>query len=374
MKYLNYLGLTLLLFLITGCSQIQKVTDIVIQPTAREVYARDFKETDSLFVKWTNSMAKAKNNSLQVTAPFILNGNFSSNELSSYGYKVKLQEGEKLIVEVHQAVDSFKVFIDVFEYKNDSTLVEAPVVSSDTDKTQVSLEIESNALYKIVVQPEIVNSSTFNIKIYTQPIFSFPVSDYENKDIQSFWGASREAGKRNHEGVDIFAKRGTPVVAVTDGFVSYVGERGLGGKQVWQRSGIIGKSLYYAHLDSISVKSSSRVKVGDTLGFIGNSGNARTTSPHLHFGIYTRGGAIDPFPFIKISDIPDSKSASVFENGQTTQRQNQLRTGPDTNYDKLATLTSKQPLKIVGAADNWYHVKVGDSLEGFMHTSLIKLQ
>ncbi len=374
MKYLKYLGLTLLLFLITFCSQIQKVTDIVVQPTAREVYARDFKEKDSLFVRWTNAMVTAKTNSLQVTTPFILHGNFSPNELASYGYKIKLQEGEKLFVEVNQVVDSFKVFIDVFEYRNDSTLIEAPVVSSETDKTKVSLEIEKNTLYKIVVQPEIANSAAFNIKIYTQPTFSFPVSGYVNKDIQSFWGASRDAGKRNHEGVDIFAKRGTPVVAVTDGFVSYAGERGLGGKQVWQRSGLIGKSLYYAHLDSIAVKSSSLVKIGDTLGFVGNSGNARTTSPHLHFGIYTRGGAIDPLPFIKTSDIPDSKNTTVVENAQTTQRQNQLRIGPDTNYDKVATLTSKQPLKIVGASDSWYHVKVGDSLEGFMHISLIKLQ
>ncbi len=373
MKYSNYLSLTLLLVLTISCSQIQKVTDIVSKPSAREVYARDFKENDSLLGKWTHSMTTAKTNALQVTAPFVLHGNFSSNDLSSYGYKVKLQEGEKLFVEVNQAVDSFKVFIDVFEYRNDSTLVEAPVVSSEIAKKQVSLEIDKNTLYKIVVQPEIANSSPFNIKIYTQPMFSFPVSGYKNKNIQSFWGASRDAGKRNHEGVDIFAKRGTPVVAITDGFVSYVGERGLGGKQVWQRSGLLGKSLYYAHLDSIAVKPNSRVKVGDTLGFIGNSGNARTTSPHLHFGIYTRGGAIDPLPFIKTSDIPDSRSMSVVENGQTTQRQNQLRIGPDTNYDKLATLISKQPLKIVGAADNWYHVKVGDSLEGFMHISLIKL-
>ncbi len=373
MKNTIYLGLTLLLFLSIGCSQIQKVTDIVAKPSAREVYARDFKENDSLFVRWTNSMATAKNNSLQVTSPFILHGNFSSNDLSSYGYKVKLQEGERLFVEVDQAADSLKVFIDVFEYRNDSTLAEAAIISSEIDKKQAFLEIEKNALYKIVVQPEIANSAAFNIKVYTQPMFSFPVSGYKNKDIQSFWGATRDAGKRNHEGVDIFAKRGTPVVAITDGFVSYVGERGLGGKQIWQRSGLMGKSLYYAHLDSIAVRSSSRVKVGDTLGFVGNSGNARTTSPHLHFGIYTRVGAIDPLPFIKTTDIPDSKNMNIVENGQTTQRQNQLRIGPDTNYDMLVTLTSKQTLKIVGAADNWYQVKVGDSLEGFMHTSLIKL-
>lgn len=58
-----------------------------------------------------------------------------------------------------------------------------------------------------------------------------------------------------------------------------------GGKVVWMRDEARGMSLYYAHLDSQHVAAGAYVRPGDTLGFVGKTGNARTTPPHLHFGI-----------------------------------------------------------------------------------------
>ncbi len=75
------------------------------------------------------------------------------------------------------------------------------------------------------------------------------------------------------------------MAVLANGRIGFTGEKGLGGKQVWLRDTKRGQSLYYAHLDSIA-KTSGSVKTGDTLGFVGNTGNARTTPPHLHFGIY----------------------------------------------------------------------------------------
>jgi murein DD-endopeptidase MepM/ murein hydrolase activator NlpD len=61
--------------------------------------------------------------------------------------------------------------------------------------------------------------------------------------------------------------------------------------------------LYYAHLDRHAVSAGQRVRKGEIVGFIGNTGNARTTAPHLHFGIYRRGqGAIDPLYYVV--DLP----------------------------------------------------------------------
>jgi hypothetical protein len=57
-------------------------------------------------------------------------------------------------------------------------------------------------------------------------------------------------------------------------------------------------SLYYAHLDEQLVSQGERVAKGDTIGLVGNTGNARTTPPHLHFGIYAAGGAINPLHFV----------------------------------------------------------------------------
>ena len=61
-----------------------------------------------------------------------------------------------------------------------------------------------------------------------------------------------------------------------------------------------GKSytLYYAHLDKQLVAEGQFVKKGETIGLVGNTGNARTTPAHLHFGVYTFGGAVDPLPFV----------------------------------------------------------------------------
>src|SRR5690606_22442431 len=108
---------------------------------------------------------------------------------------------------------------------------------------------------------ELYASNTFQIEIYTQSSLAFPVAGVSDKAIQSFWGNPRSGGTRVHEGIDIFAPRSTPVVAVTDGYISFTGERGLGGKQVWLRDGIFEVSYYYAHLDSIKVSTSNKVSV-----------------------------------------------------------------------------------------------------------------
>jgi peptidoglycan LD-endopeptidase LytH len=113
------------------------------------------------------------------------------------------------------------------------------------------------------------------------------------------FGDPRDGGRRRHEGVDIFAKRGTPVLSASSGVVTRVGEGGLGGRVVWVWDPARSLLLYYAHLQEQLVSTGTRVRAGEPIGTVGNTGNARTTPPHLHFGIYRRGaGAIDPEAFI----------------------------------------------------------------------------
>ncbi|UBV42324.1 M23 family metallopeptidase [Deinococcus taeanensis] len=112
------------------------------------------------------------------------------------------------------------------------------------------------------------------------------------------WGGARSAGRR-HEGVDIFAARGTPIRATTRGVVLNVGPNGLGGRTV-MLLGPGGQRHYYAHLERYpDLKRGDWVKRGAVVGFVGDSGNARGTPPHLHYGIYTAGGAINPFPLLR---------------------------------------------------------------------------
>lgn len=130
---------------------------------------------------------------------------------------------------------------------------------------------------------------------------AFPVAGKRAK-VGSFWGAERDGGKRKHEGIDIFAKKGTPVVAVCDGIIVSSGNTPRGGKVLWLQSLRHRWKAYYAHLDQKKVKPGQLVKKGQVLGTVGNTGNAKYTPSHLHFGIYkTFGGAMNPLPFVKNS-------------------------------------------------------------------------
>jgi hypothetical protein len=127
---------------------------------------------------------------------------------------------------------------------------------------------------------------------------NFPVKD-KNASIGSFWGDQRDEGRRRHEGIDIFAPKGAPVIAAADGTITSVTENRLGGLVVFMNPDNKDFSLYYAHLGKQLVSAGQLVKAGDTIGTVDNTGNAKNTPSHLHFGIYTTNGAIDPFPFVQ---------------------------------------------------------------------------
>ena len=108
------------------------------------------------------------------------------------------------------------------------------------------------------------------------------------------WGFPRSGG-RFHEGNDLFAARGTAAVAVVAGTARQtVGQ--IGGKQV-KLTGDDGVAYYYTHLDGFGA--AGRVKAGDVIGYVGTSGNARGSAPHVHFELHPGGGAAaNPFPVV----------------------------------------------------------------------------
>lgn len=112
------------------------------------------------------------------------------------------------------------------------------------------------------------------------------------------WGFPRSGGRR-HKGVDMFNDRNTAVVAVVDGRIKFSSNR-LGGlsTHLYADNGVV---YYYAHLDGhpSNISSGQRVSKGTVVGFLGNSGNARYTSPHLHFEIRPNGRAVNPYPTVR---------------------------------------------------------------------------
>ncbi|MBH1629124.1 M23 family metallopeptidase [Stenotrophomonas maltophilia] len=130
-----------------------------------------------------------------------------------------------------------------------------------------------------------------------------PVDGVRPGQIADTFGAPR-GRDRSHAGIDIFARRGTPVRSATPGVIADVREGGLGGRQVW----VIGpgrERYYYAHLEDWAegLARGQVVQAGDLLGHVGDSGNAKGTPPHLHWGIYGTDGARDPLPLLRCPQL-----------------------------------------------------------------------
>lgn len=140
------------------------------------------------------------------------------------------------------------------------------------------------------------------MELYRQPADPFvamPLHGLSIRRVADTWQAPR-SGHRRHEGQDLFAPRGTPVYSATDGIVIRITDHTLGGNSVFVL-GRGGRTYFYTHLDhyAAGLAVGNTVDTNTVIGYVGNTGNARTTPPHLHFGVYTEGGAIDPMPLLE---------------------------------------------------------------------------
>jgi murein DD-endopeptidase MepM/ murein hydrolase activator NlpD len=109
-----------------------------------------------------------------------------------------------------------------------------------------------------------------------------------------------------HHGEDIFAAEGTPVLAVANGSIFSVGWNQYGGWRLWLRDDL-GNQFYYAHLSAYSplAVDGTRVQAGDVIGFMGKTGDAEHSPPHLHFEIHPVSllaldydGVVAPYPYL----------------------------------------------------------------------------
>lgn len=136
---------------------------------------------------------------------------------------------------------------------------------------------------------------------------AIPVAGIASNQLEDSFDASRD-GERLHHAIDIMAPRGTPVLAADDGRVLRVSSNSLGGLTVYTIDKSRQYVYYYAHLEGYArgLVAGNIVFKGDTLGFVGTTGDAPDNLPHLHFqilrmppdGKYWNGDAIDPFPLL----------------------------------------------------------------------------
>jgi peptidoglycan LD-endopeptidase LytH len=320
---------------------------------------------------WIRAGRQALQDSLLVTLPFQETGYFRAEQPRAAAYRFRARHGEMLDVNVTTRTrQDIQLFLDLFEAGSGQSQEVKHVAAADTTGLKLSYRADGDQVYLVRLQPELLKSGSYTITISSRPSLAFPVLGKDSRAVQSFWGAPRDAGARQHEGIDIFAAKGTPVLASARGLVTRVAETHIGGKVVWLADAENRQSLYYAHLDRQLVRAGQLVAPGDTLGLVGSTGNARGTHPHLHFGIYAFGGAVDPFPFIYQQPGKPAplqvNAAWLGEWARSAKNNVQLRTAPHAGAGTVARITRHTALQVLGGTGDWYRVSLPNGRQGYL--------
>ena len=132
-----------------------------------------------------------------------------------------------------------------------------------------------------------------------------PVQGVTSAQLRDTFSEARSEG-RVHEALDIMAPRGTPVLAVADGTVEKLFTSVPGGLTIYQFEPTGRYAYYYAHLDRYAdgLQEKQAIRRGEVIGYVGSTGNADPSAPHLHFAIFElgperqwwKGTAINPYP------------------------------------------------------------------------------
>ncbi len=159
-----------------------------------------------------------------------------------------------------------------------------------------------------------IRASIESLDVTAVQSFINPVPTIPVEDLVDTWGDARSQG-RTHEGIDIMANRGTPVISPTPAVVKRIRYGTAHGGTLVYTANPGGEVFYFAHLDTVAPNlfEGQMLAVGDVIGTVGNSGNASNGPTHLHFGIYTKTGAVNPFPRLTHTTPPSTVATPLPE-------------------------------------------------------------
>jgi murein DD-endopeptidase MepM/ murein hydrolase activator NlpD len=321
---------------------------------------------------WFGAGRTALAEPVEVRFPLRETGFFTAEEPSAVGYRLDLTRGRTLDVDVQfESPEPTRLFVDLFELRDGQPKL---VASLGSDTTSFRHEVRRDGVYLLRLQPELLGAGRYTVVQRTVASIAFPIPGLDTRAIQSRFGVERDGGRRTHEGVDIFARRLTPVVAVRDGIAQQSTNR-LGGNVVWLHDYKAFRRYYYAHLDFWAFKGVRTVSQGDTLGFVGNTGNAVTTPPHLHFGIYEM-GAVNPFPFLAPDDrVPGPSRAPLGLLAswvRVTGPRGNLRAGPAGDAASREPLARGAVGQVEAIAGNMLRIRLPDGTAGYVSASRVR--
>lgn len=325
--------------------------------------------------RWLREAQHSLQNPVSIALPYSERQLMENEHLYATTFEFERRAEQLIQVDIISSLNTrAEVFVDVFEVDDEGEAKR--IASMPADKQTLTASVAHDSIYRVRVQPSHTALGVIDLVIRSPFRYGFPVDTPNQCAVQSFFGAARDSGARRHEGIDIFAPRGTPVIAAADGRVARVGDTPRGGKNVWVQGD--GRSFYYAHLDSIAVRAGQQVTRGQHLGGVGNTGNAVTTSPHLHFGIYRRlHGAVDPLPLVgrtKIRAIHTPADVELAPRWLAVDADRlNLRTGPSQNFMPVGSLTRDDLIRVNAIAGDWLRVTSGDGHSGYVLRRLTRL-
>lgn len=326
----------------------------------------------ALFRRWSEAGDRAIAAAPLLETPFEESGYLPAERPDARGYRFAVRRGQRVVASFSLAgVDAAPLFADLYQLQDSA----APrkLESADSGATLLETEIRRDGEVVLRIQPALLAGGRYRVRVHLSPALGFPVGGAAREAIRSRFGAQRDAGRRRHEGIDIFAPRGTPVLAAARGVATWVGENRLGGTVIMIRDELRREGHYYAHLDTQLVREGEPVERGDTIGRVGNTGNARTTPPHLHFGIYQR-GAVDPWPYVAAPDSVPAPLAvpEVPLDGwlRTGRRGAALAAAP--GGEARDTVEPRTVVRALAGSAAWYRVRLPDGTEGYLPGSRVE--
>jgi murein DD-endopeptidase MepM/ murein hydrolase activator NlpD len=359
----------LIIFFGMGCTSIKKLVQMET-PSPREKYVEGLEKSDllqsAMAKSWSAAGEISGHDSMLVNLPFRETGFFAAAEPQARFYRFDVKDGQVLtLTSLIKTKANATLFIDLFALDEGRW---NKIGHADSTLT-ITHEFSKSGSCLVRLQPELLVNMYYSITLSVTPVLLNPVKGASNKSIGSFYGDPRDGGKRKHEGVDIFAPKGTLVIAPTDGLVTSVGNSPLGGKTVWMNDVKRGHSYYFAHLDSQIVQRGKKVKQGDPIGLVGNTGNAKNTPSHLHFGVYQRQSK-DPIAYIRTMEklvnemMPDTLFQSIVF--RVKQKNTTLRSGPGKKQPGYQELAKDSWIKVIGQSNDWYRVMTATQQEGYI--------
>jgi SH3-like domain-containing protein len=364
-----------------GCRALEEVNRLLDSRTPRERYEASLVSAGldhtAMVRDWADAAERALRSAPVVTSPHIEEGYLPPGEPAALALRITARRGQEVVFESELVGDSTTLmFVEAWRVESDAAVQFHQVAVADSGERSLRFEPRDDADYVVRVQPELLRGGRVRISLTVAPTLAFPILDGNEQAVRSTFGVPRDGGAREHHGIDIFAPRGTVAVAAAEARVAQVENTPRGGNVVWLRDRR-GYSLYYAHLDRQHVSEGEEVQPGDTIGFVGNTGNAITTPPHLHFGVYRRGeGPMDPWWFVHTParEAPRlvADTALLGTWSRTSAREVALRAAPDATSAEAGILARYTAMRVLAAVGSWYRVRLPDGTTGYLAARLLE--